>query len=144
MKLFTIGYEKRDTDEFFELLSKNRIDILADIRAVSFSRRKEFSKTALAGKLAEMGIEYVHIRELGGPKDLRDKVRKDGDYDYFFEQYAKYLDQQAEALEILLDLAGRKSVCLLCYERDVNQCHRRSVAEKLSRMANKAFEILHL
>jgi uncharacterized protein (DUF488 family) len=144
MKLFTIGYEKRDTDGFFKLLSKNGIDVLFDIRAIPYSRRKDFCKKALAGKLAEMGIEYVHLRELGGPKELRDKVRKDGDYDYFFEQYEKYLEQQAEALETLLDLARRKTACLLCYERDVNQCHRRAVAEELCKMADGVFEVLHL
>lgn len=144
MKLFTIGYEKRDTDEFFEVLSKNEIAVLADIRAVAYSRRKEFSKTALAAKLTELGIEYVHLRDLGGPKELRDKVRADDDYDYFFDKYRKYLKEQADALKTLLNLATRKTVCLLCYERDVNRCHRRAVAEELSKMADRAFEILHL
>lgn len=144
MKLFTIGYEKRDTDEFFEVLSKNRIAVLADIRAVPYSRRKEFSKKQLAAKLAEAGIEYIHLADLGGPKELRDKVRADDDYEYFFDKYQIYLEKQADALKTLLDLATQKAVCLLCYERDVNRCHRRTVAEELSKMAAGAFEILHL
>lgn len=144
MRLFTIGYEKRDTVEFFEKFSKNGIAVLADIRAVPYSRRKEFSKTALSAKLAELGIEYVHLRELGGPKELRDKVRADDDYDYFFDKYQKYLEEQSEALKTLLDLATQKTTCLLCYERDVNRCHRRAVAAELSKMANGAVEILHL
>jgi uncharacterized protein (DUF488 family) len=144
MKLFTIGYEKRDADEFFDVLSKNGIAVLADIRAVAYSRRKEFSKTALSAKLTEIGIEYVHLRDLGGPKEFRDKVRADDDYDYFFDKYRKHLEEQAEALKTLLDLATRKAVCLLCYERDVNRCHRRAVAAKLSKMADAVFEVLHL
>ncbi len=144
MKLFTIGYEKRDTDEFFEALSKNRIAVLADIRAVPYSRRKEFSKKQLAAKLAEARIEYIHLVDLGGPKELRDKVRADDDYDYFFDKYREYLEEQAEALKTLLDLATQKTVCLLCYERDVNRCHRRAVAAELRKMADGAFEILHL
>ncbi len=144
MKLFTIGYEKRDTDEFFEALSKNRIAILADIRAVPYSRRKEFSKKQLAAKLAEAGIEYIHLVDLGGPKELRDKVRADDDYDYFFDKYREYLEEQAEALKTLLDLATQKTVCLLCYEKDVNRCHRQAVAEELSKMADGVFEILNL
>ncbi len=144
MKLFTIGYEKRDTDEFFEVLSDNRIAVLADIRAVPYSRRKEFSKKQLPAKLAVAGIEYIHLIDLGGPKELRDKVRADDDYDYFFDKYREYLEEQAEALKTLLDLAKRETVCLLCYERDVNRCHRRAVAAELSKMADGATEILHL
>jgi uncharacterized protein (DUF488 family) len=144
MRLFTIGYEQRKSDEFFEGLKINRIKLLADIRAIAFSRRKEFSKTALSAKLAEMGIEYIHLRDLGGPKELRDKVRADGDYGFFFREYARYLDEQKEALETLIDLAGRKTACLLCYEKDVNRCHRRAVAERIRETSPKKFQLSHL
>ncbi len=144
MKLFTIGYEKRDTDEFFEVLSKNGIAVLADIRAVPYSRRKEFSKKQLAAKLAEAGIEYIHLVDLGGPKELRDKVRADDDYEYFFVEYEKYLDTQKHVLDDLARSFAGRAICLLCLEADENRCHRKSVSEKLSKMADGVFEILHL
>lgn len=144
MRLFTIGFEKRDIGEFVELLITKRVEVLVDIRAIAFSRRKEFSKTALAKTLAENGIEYVHFRELGGPKELRDKVRADDDYDHFFKKYARYLDKQKEALEKLIDLARRKRICLFCYERDVNRCHRRAVAERIRKMSAKKLSLSHI
>jgi uncharacterized protein (DUF488 family) len=144
MTLFTIGYEKRTLAEFLDILAENGISAVVDIRAIPYSRRKDLCKKALAEKLTEIGIEYVHLGRLGSPKELRDKVRNDGDYDYFFKEYQRYLDEQTETLKALLDLAGRKTVCLLCYERDVNQCHRRAVADKLSKMADGESEILHI
>lgn len=144
MTLFTIGYQGRAPAEFLDVLTESDIRAVVDIRGVPYSRRKDFCKKALAKNLANIGIEYVHLGRLGSPKELRDKVKADGDYDYFFEQYEKYLQEQAEALRTLLDLARRKTICLLCYERDVNQCHRRAVAAKVSEMADGGVEILHL
>lgn len=144
MRLFTIGYEQRRPDEFFRALRESGVEVLADIRAIAFSRRKEFSKTALSQKLREMGIEYVHLRELGGPKDLRDKVKADGDYEDFFKKYKRHLDKQNEGLEKLLDLATKKRVCLLCYERDVNRCHRRAVAQRILDTSDKKLRLSHI
>ena len=52
------------------------VRVLADVRAVAASRRAGFSKTVLGSSLAEAGIEYVHLRDLGTPKAGRDAARK--------------------------------------------------------------------
>ena len=144
MKLFTIGYEKRGIESFINTLVANDVEVVIDIRANPYSRVKNFSKKTLAAHLEKSGIQYLHAGELGSPKDLRDKVRDDDDYEYFFFEYEKYLDTQKHLLDDLArSLAGR-TICLLCLEADENRCHRKSVAAKLSKMADGAFDVLHL
>ena len=144
MKLFTIGYEKRALTDFLEILSSNAVDIVIDIRAVAFSRRKEYSKKNLAASLKEAGIDYVHMVELGSPKELRDKVKADENYDDFFAAYKKYLRSQPEAIKRLFALARENTGCLLCYENDANRCHRRAVAERIAKKSKSVTEIGHL
>ena len=74
--LFTIGYEGRTLDEFLDRLGGSGAKLLIDVRAIAASRRPGFSKTALAGALAEVGIDYLHLRSLGTPKAGREAARK--------------------------------------------------------------------
>jgi uncharacterized protein (DUF488 family) len=143
MKLFTIGYEGRGIEELIRILKENNIETLVDIRAVPYSRNRDYMKKELEMKMNENGIEYLLLKELGSPKNIRDKVRADSDYDYFFKEYDKHLKDKVEDVTGLIAMAGGKYICLLCYERDINRCHRRSVAEY---MADKKgdFEITHL
>jgi len=144
MKIFTIGYEKRRIESFIDMLIASGVEVVIDIRANPYSRIKDFSKKALAAHLEKSGIEYLHAGELGSPKDLRDKVRDDDDYEYFFVEYEKYLDTQKHVLDDLARSLEGRTICLLCLEADENRCHRKSVAEKLSKVADGAFEVLHL
>ncbi len=74
--LFTVGYEGKTVDELLDALKGAGIELLIDVRAVAASRRPGFSKTALAGALAEQGIDYLHLRPLGTPKAGREAARK--------------------------------------------------------------------
>ncbi len=131
MALFTIGYEKRELSEFIAILIEKKIKILADIRINPISRKKGFSKKLLAAELANNNIEYMHFRELGTPQPIRDRLHADWDFALFFLDYEAYVKSQSGALQRLADLASNKRVCIMCFERDVNQCHRHVVAEYL-------------
>jgi uncharacterized protein (DUF488 family) len=81
--------------------------------------------------LDERGIAYLHLASLGTPKEGRLAARS-GKFDLLHKIYAKHL-KTAQAKEELDELAAlvRKSgpVCLLCYERDHQHCHRQWIAE---------------
>ena len=143
MNIFTIGFEKRKIEEFIASLKDNGIDVMVDIRAVPHSRNRAYAKKNLEVTLSESGIEYILKSELGGPSELRKKVRADGDYEYFFRHYEKLLDERTDCLKELSDLTERKTICLLCYEADPAQCHRSSVANRLKSL-NNDFSIIHL
>jgi len=89
--LYTIGYEVRNTDEFISELKKHDVTRLIDIRENPFSRKKGFSKSELMESLESVGIVYIHLKALGNPTEIRNKLKADNDYDYFVKTYQDYL-----------------------------------------------------
>jgi uncharacterized protein (DUF488 family) len=135
-KLFTIGYEGAALDDFMRALKAARIDVLLDVRELPISRRKGFSKTALGGALTEAGIRYRHEKQLGSPKTIRHRLREDGNFPRFFRDFDLHLMEQTALLETLAEeLKG--NVALMCYEKDHEECHRRSVANALAGLLGK-------
>ncbi|MDB5451336.1 MAG: hypothetical protein JWQ52_2464 [Phenylobacterium sp.] len=132
MKLATIGYESETQDAVIGRLKAAGVKVLIDVRAVAASRRAGFSKTLLAASLAEAGIEYVHLRQLGTPKPGRDAARKG----HVAEMRAIFEDHLAEpAAQVELaraaEIAGDRKAALLCYEADPKGCHRSIVADRI-------------
>jgi uncharacterized protein (DUF488 family) len=130
-KFFTIGYEQTPAKAVLDKLEQAGVKLLVDVRAVASSRRPGFSKSQLAAGLDERGISYVHLRGLGTPKEGRLAARA-GEYETLQKIYAKHLKtpQAKEELDELSALVKKSGpVCILCYERDHQHCHRRWIAE---------------
>src|SRR6478752_9587096 len=119
MKLFTIGYEGTTMDEFIAALHKAGVERVIDVRALPLSRRPGFSKTPLKGALAEAGIDYVHLKPLGTPKEGRDAAKR-GDRVTLERVYDAQLamPETIVAAEEMKRLAAEKPSALVCYERD--------------------------
>lgn len=128
----TIGYEGSKPDDFVGTLQLVDVRMVIDIRDRAQSRRPGFSKSALRDSLEAAGIGYLHLKELGDPKEGREAARS-GDFDRFRKIYASVLKtpEAAKALDQIAALSGQMSVCLLCYERDHRECHRKIVADRL-------------
>src|SRR6266850_1543563 len=142
--LFTIGYEHATTQAMLDELAQSKVDLVVDVRAVTSSRRPGFSKRQLAAGLDERGIGYLHLRALGTPKEGRLAARS-GKRDELFRIYEKHLKtpQAREELDELTALAkSGKRLCLLCYERDPEGCHRRRVAEVIQKRTSAKVEHL--
>ena len=130
-KLFTIGYEQTPPNAVLDELENAGIKLLVDVRAVVSSRRPGFSKNQLAAGLDGRGISYLHLRGLGTPKDGRLAARS-GDMKALERIYAKHLKtpQAKEELDELSSLVMQSgALCILCYERDHQHCHRKWIAE---------------
>ena len=126
--IVSIGYERRDLGVLVDLLTENGVLILVDVRLNPVSRKKGFSKNALASALGEAGIEYRHERELGNPKDNRDPFRRG--LESARQRYLRHLHNGASSVyERLLDLASSSRIALLCYERDHDECHRSCILD---------------
>ncbi|QGN53721.1 DUF488 family protein [Novosphingobium sp. Gsoil 351] len=130
--IWTIGYEQATVADVIGALTGAGVEVLADVRALPLSRRPGFSKTALAGALAEAGIAYRHFKALGTPADGRAAARA-GKHAELERIYAGQLElpEAIAAGAQLADLARDKRVALLCYERDANVCHRTLLREAL-------------
>ncbi len=77
MKIFTVGYEGQDIQDFVDFLAKNKITIIADVRKNPVSRKKGFSKNKLAESLATQKIGYMHLPNLGVPSAWRKKAKEE-------------------------------------------------------------------
>jgi uncharacterized protein (DUF488 family) len=142
--LFTIGYEHVTAGALLDELGRAKVELVVDVRAISASRRPGFSKRQLAAGLDERGIGYLHLRGLGTPKEGRLAARS-GNSAELFRIYEAHLDtpRAREELDELAELVrSPRRVCLLCYERDPDSCHRRRVAELMSERTGVAVEHL--
>lgn len=143
LPLHTIGYEGTTIDEFVSTLEGAEIDLVIDVRDVPISRKKGFSKSLFSQLLQKKKIDYLHLKGLGDPKAGRVAARE-GRYADFWDIFQRHLLSEAAQADLSRGLqaaAGRRT-CLLCFERDHRNCHRRLVAEKMSRLGD--FDLVHL
>lgn len=124
----TIGYEGRSPRAFIDCLLASHVQRVVDVRELPLSRRRGFSKTALAAQLAEAGIEYVHVRAAGNP------FRHDtAPVERLLARFRHHVSTKPGALASLgRAIAGAHSV-LLCFEADPACCHRSVLADLLAR-----------
>lgn len=133
--LVTIGYEGRSLEAFLNLLLKNSVTLLCDVRRNPLSRKYGFSKSTLSKACDGVGIRYEHLPELGIASDERRELVQQADYDALFVLYERdSLPKQTMALSRIHDWVREgERVALMCFELLPQQCHRHCVAEALSK-----------
>ena len=130
--IVSVGYEGRTIDEFVTELVRAGVKTVADVRLNAISRKAGFSKTRLREALAASGIEYRHMRSLGNAKDNRLPFW-DGRVEEGRRVFRESLESpEAESsLEELSVLVRDHVVAVLCFESDVEKCHRRVVIDEV-------------
>jgi len=131
--LATIGYESAELVDFIATLKQAGVNRLIDVRELPISRRKGFAKKALSEALTRAGIEYLHLRGLGDPKEGRDAARA-GNMALFTRVFNRHMKSESARtdLQSAVRYAAEGGVCLMCYERDPSVCHRSIVASAIS------------
>jgi len=135
--LFTIGHSTRPIDVFVDLLRRNDVGVVVDIRTVPKSRTNpQYNADALAAALSRASIGYVHIAALGGLRPKRRDIEPDVNAFWdnaSFHNYADYAMTPAfrSGLDALLALAREKPCAIMCAEAVWWRCHRRIVADYL-------------
>ena len=129
--LFTLGYEKRTLEEFIGILADNRITVLIDVRETAWSHKPGFSKRSLRTALERSGITYLHADFAGNPKWLRREAGSHAESLAWYRWYLGEFDEIVSDFNAVVDgyLADGARVCLTCYERHAEDCHRAIIAE---------------
>jgi uncharacterized protein (DUF488 family) len=138
---FTIGYEKKDIDQFLNALVSNNIELLIDIRRNPFSMNFIYIKDTLMKKLKDVGIDYLHIPELGIESEERKNLNTKADYEELFAKYQQVLPLKEVYVNRIIELGTTKRIALLCFEADCDFCHRREVAKVIK---SKKHEVINL
>jgi uncharacterized protein (DUF488 family) len=128
----SVGYENyRDVDAFARVLADAGVERLIDVRELPISRKRGFAKTALSEALATAGVEYVHLRALGNPKEFRD-LYKSGKVAAGKTAYQRFLlSERSEELADLNRILREKRSALMCVEHDPKVCHRQVILDAL-------------
>ncbi len=142
----TIGYEGDSIEAYLNRLIENDIRLLVDVRKNPISRKYGFSKRTLSSLLGKMGIEYIHIPELGIPSSDRQELVTQHDYDRLFNKYENtVLKDQQKSLEKLFNLLKvNRRIAITCYEKDPQQCHRSRVANAVESIAKNEVITQHI
>ncbi len=143
-ELLTIGYEGREIDEFVNRLKSFSVTRLIDVREIPLSRKKGFSKSILGERLKDEHIEYVHAKPLGSPATIRNKLKSDWDYKYFFKAYSEYLSRNMDAVKRVHQFLFEGVTCIMCFERFPEKCHRSIVADKIKEYDGNGLKIKHI
>lgn len=144
--LFTIGYEGISLEEYLVRLIKNDVKVLVDVRNNPLSMKYGFSKSQLKKYCASLGIEYVHIPEVGIQSDQRQELNTQSDYDKLFAVYRKnnLSKTTTSQNEILKLLKQHKRIALTCFEANICQCHRKHLAEAIETLPDFNYEVKHI
>jgi len=125
--IFTVGYEGRSVDLFFSSLVKNGIITLIDVRNNPFSRKYGFSRSSLMSICQKLDIEYLHIPELGITSEIRKNTEVD-DWKGMLDRYEISLRSKNDLIKKIIELGQDKKVAMMCFEKDISQCHRGRLA----------------
>jgi len=144
MKVFTIGFTKKNAEQFFSRLQQPGLVRLIDARLNNVSQLAGFTKKEdlrfFLGKINQ--IDYVHRPDLAPSKELLDEYKKNGGDWATYER--EFMDLMAiRKVEDKVPKALIDGGCLLCSESTPEHCHRRLVAEYFKARWGD-LEIVHL
>lgn len=142
--LFTIGYEGISLDTYLNKLLQHSIALLCDVRKNAFSMKWGFSLRQLKLACEDVGIEYIHLPDLGINADQRQHLETQADRDELFMRYTQdTLPARAVVLNTLIQhLQTKQRIAITCFERDVCQCHRGALADTLAKRVT--LKVIHL
>src|SRR5690348_15800909 len=119
LTVYAIGHSTLPVSRFVAILKAHSIDILVDIRRIpGSSRNPQFNSNVLKESLEENGIDYAHMKGLGGLRRPSKESENTGWRNLSFRGYADYMQTEAfeAALNELIALAGRRTAAMMCAE----------------------------
>jgi uncharacterized protein (DUF488 family) len=157
-RIVTLGVYGFDAPGFFVALQRAGVEVFCDLRFRRGVRGRAYAfanSRRLQARLAELGIPYLHVRDLAPSPTLRSRqtaadkqarVRKRRRLELspefiagYQEQYLAHFDSAAFAARLP---ENAKVAALFCVEREPAACHRSLVSERLGR--DLGVEVIHL
>ena len=144
--LYTIGYEGRSIEEYLNLLIRNGIGVLCDVRRNPISMKYGFSKNQLKSACEKLNIAYHHFPELGIASEKRQDLTSDADYQRIFAEYRADTLQEnlRDQIEILNIISRQSKVAITCFEADHEHCHRNQLAISLQNNKLWNYKLIHI
>ena len=146
MNLYTIGFTQKSAQQFFKVISDNKIELLLDIRLNNSSQLAGFSKGMdLAFFLkAICNCDYIHAIEFApSEKILNAYKKKEISWETYTIEYTTLINNRDAIKEFDKRFSRYNSICLLCSEPTHDHCHR-GVLARLIINSYPLVEVKHL
>ena len=147
-EIVTIGVYGFERTAFFQALLDMHVDIFCDLRARRGVRGSQYAfvnSARLQQSLQEIGIHYIHYKELAPSAALR-AVQTEEDKQAriakrarstlsqrFIQGYKQECLAPLDAGQFITQISKNAAViCLFCVEHEPDACHRSLVAQYLS------------
>jgi uncharacterized protein (DUF488 family) len=142
---YTMGFSNRSWDQTIKILDAFGIQRLVDIRTLPGSKHTpQFNLANMKDALPLAGIEYVHMKSLGGLRKPEKGATLNAAWENGgFRGYADYMQRPefAEALNELIRLIKESTTVYCCTEAVFWRCHRQLVSDAL---VARGFRIGHI
>jgi uncharacterized protein (DUF488 family) len=147
-RIVTIGVYGFDEDRFFQALLEAGVDTFCDIRLRRGMRGSEYAfvnSTRLQRKLSELGIRYIHLKDLAPSQAIRERQKEEDNHlgiakrtrtslgQAFVEAYQRECLAHFDSQEFLEQVGqGAEIISLFCVEHEPEACHRSLAAKHLA------------
>jgi hypothetical protein len=142
--VLTIGHSTRTLADFLHLLQVHGVTRLVDVRTIPRSlHNPQFNLETLPAALRSAGFSYQLIAGLGGLRHARSDSPNKAWRNLSFRGYADYMQKPEfrENLQVLMELARKQRLALMCAEAVPWRCHRSLIADALVAWG---FEVEHI
>lgn len=139
---YTIGHSTRPIARFMQLLERNGVNCVVDVRSQPYSRfAPQYNRETLRNALKEIGNHYIYMgKELGARHHEPHLLFPDGKVD--FEKVRQSLDFQDGIRRLLTGLSSGYRIALMCSEYDPFDCHRFVLVSH--ELGQRGVEIAHI
>lgn len=129
---------------FLDMLYAFKVKTLADVRSLPGSNKfPHFNKENLDRTLPNHGIQYIHFKELGGRRKVRQDSTNTAWRNKSFQGYADYMETGdfKAAVSNLKKTANAAVTAIMCAEAVWWRCHRSMIADYLKK---DGWEVMHI
>jgi len=144
LTIWTIGHSTRSLIALLELLTRYRVEAVADVRRFPSSRRHpHFTEPAFSAALASHGLAYRWLPALGGRRQPRPDSRNTAWRNVAFRGFADHMGtaEFSRGLTELLEFSSCSRSALMCAEAVWWRCHRALIADAL---CARGIEVVHI
>jgi uncharacterized protein (DUF488 family) len=145
IKIYTIGFTKKNARQFFGLIQKNGVKRVLDTRLNNVSQLAGFTKKDDISFFLEKvaGVSYDHALKLAPTDDMLKSYKKgEITWEAYAEAYHDLISKRH--VEEFFSADALNDACLLCSEATPHHCHRRLAAEFFQNHLGGRVEIVHL
>ncbi|WP_442794444.1 DUF488 domain-containing protein [Pelobium manganitolerans] len=143
--IWTIGHSTQSAEDFLAILQQYQIELLVDVRRYPGSRKfPQFNSQTLQGLLAINGINYFHLKSLGGRRRPNPESKNTAWRHPAFRAYADFMetDEFKKGIKKLEVLGQSQRAVIMCSEVLWWRCHRSLIADYLKAEGWRVMHIL--